>query len=152
MEELTISQVARRAGIRPSAIRYYESSGVLPTPRRVSGRRRYDTSVLQRLAVIQLAQEAGFTIAEIKRLFSDFEADFPASARWQALAKQKLVEVDALIARAQRMKRLLEECLLRCRCLSLDECARLISERQSGAVGTQYPGSRNGNTHPWPPF
>jgi len=131
MEELTISQVARRAGIRPSAIRYYESSGVLPTPRRASGRRRYDTSVLQRLAVIQLAQEAGITIAEIKRLFYDFEAGLPASARWQALAKHKLAEVDALIARAQRMKRLLEECLLRCQCLSLDECARLISERQS---------------------
>jgi len=87
--------------------------------------------VLQRLAVIQLAQEAGITIAEIKRLFYDFEAGLPASARWQALAKHKLAEVDALIARAQRMKRLLEECLLRCQCLSLDECALLSAVHSS---------------------
>ena len=131
MEELTIGDVARRAGIRPSAIRYYESSGLLPAPLRISGRRRYDASVLQRLAVIQLAQEAGFTIEEIKQLFYDFADDTPASQRWQVLAKHKLIELEARIARAQEMKRVLEECLLQCRCLSLDECARLIDEQQN---------------------
>jgi MerR family redox-sensitive transcriptional activator SoxR len=131
MEELTISEVARRAEIRPSAIRYYESIGLLPAPRRASGQRRYDASVLHRLAVIQLAQEAGFTVAEIKSLFSDFAPETPASERWQTLATRKLVEVEALISRAQRMKHLLEACLLQCRCLSLDECARLISERHN---------------------
>jgi MerR family transcriptional regulator, redox-sensitive transcriptional activator SoxR len=130
LEELTISEVARRAGIRPSAIRYYESVGMLPTPRRASGRRRYDDSVLSRLAVIQVAQHAGFTVAEIRSLFADFAPETPASERWQALATQKLAEVEALIIRAQEMKRLLEECLLRCRCLSLDECAGLISDQQ----------------------
>src|SRR5579864_4574695 len=127
MEELTISEVASRVGIRPSAIRYYESIGILPAPRRANGRRCYDASVLHRLAVIQLAQQAGFTVAEIGRLFYDFEADTPASERWQALATQKLAEVEALIARAQGMKRLLEESLLRCQCPSLEECGRLIS-------------------------
>lgn len=130
MDEITIGQVARRAGIRPSAIRYYESSGVLPAPRRVNGRRRYDAGVLRRLAIIGLAQEAGFTIAEIRGLFYDFEAETPASERWQALARRKLAEVDALIARVQGMKRLLEGCLLVCRCPSLDECARKIGDRQ----------------------
>src|SRR5262245_24013562 len=127
MEELTISEVARSAGIRPSAIRYYESSGILPAPRRASGRRRYDSSVLQRLAIIQLAQEAGFTVAEIKSLFSDFAPETPAWERWQAMATQKLTEVDALINRAQQMKHLLEESLLRCRCLTLEECALLCT-------------------------
>ena len=134
MEESTISEVANRAGLRPSAIRYYESTGLLPAPRRASGQRRYDASVLQRLAVIQLAQEAGFTVAEIGRLFYDFEADTPASERWQALATQKLAEVDALIARAQGMKRLLEESLLKCRCLRLEECAGFIMDGQSGGA------------------
>lgn len=129
LEELTISEVARRAGIRPSAIRYYESIGLLPAPRRASGRRRYDASVLHRLAVIQLAQQAGFTVAEITSLFSDFAPETPASDRWQALATRKLVEVEALIARVQGMKHLLEACLLQCRCLSLDECAQMISEQ-----------------------
>ena len=128
-EELTISEVARRAGIRPSAIRFYESSGVLPAPRRASGRRRYDASVLERLAVIQLAQEAGFTVAEIKRLFADFASETPAWERWQTLATQKLGEVEALISRAQTMKRVLEEGLMQCRCLSLEECGKLISQR-----------------------
>lgn len=133
MEEFTISEVASRARLRPSAIRYYESIGLLPPPRRASGQRRYDASVLHRLAVIQLAQEAGFTMAEIGRLFYDFEADTPASERWQALATQKLAEVDALIARAQGMKRLLEESLLKCRCLRLEECARYIIDGREGA-------------------
>ncbi len=126
MEELTISEVARRAGLRPSAIRYYESIKLLPAPRRVSGRRRYDGSVLQRLAVIQLAQQAGFTIGEITGLFADFMPDTPAWERWQALATQKLAEVNALIQRAQQMKRLLEEGLLQCRCLTLEECGGLL--------------------------
>ena len=135
MEELTISEVARRAGIRPSAIRYYESSGILPTPRRASGRRCYDGSVVQRLALIRLAQEAGFTVAEIKSLFADFAPEAPAWERWQTLATQKLVEVDAFIRRAQTMKRLLEEGLLQCRCLTIEECARLISERTDAEPG-----------------
>lgn len=127
-EELTIGEVARRAGLRASAIRYYESSGVLPAPRRVNGRRRYDASVLGRLAVIHLAQQAGFTVAEIKGLFADFAPETPAMARWQALATRKLAEVDAVMSRAREMRGVLEECLLQCRCLSLDECARLIGE------------------------
>jgi MerR family transcriptional regulator, redox-sensitive transcriptional activator SoxR len=146
MDALTIGEVAHRAGIRPSAIRYYESSGVLPAPRRVSGRRRYEPGVLQRLALIRLAQDAGFTVAEIKSLFSDFAPETPASARWQALATRKLVEVEALIARAQGMKRLLEEGLLRCRCPSLDECARLIGNETSSG-DELHPSAASGERH-----
>ncbi len=130
MENITISEVARQAGIRPSAIRYYESVGLLQAPRRVSGHRRYDTSVLQRLSIIQLAQQAGFTVSEIRTLFTGFAADTPASERWHALAQSKLAEVDALIHRAQGMKRLLEESLLQCRCLTLEECAQYVGEAQ----------------------
>ncbi len=121
--ELTISAVARQAGLRPSAIRYYESAELLPLPRRVSGRRRYSHEVLPRLALIAAAQRMGFTIAEIRTLLHGFSPDTPASARWQVLAAQKLPEVEALIARAQAMKALLEEAL-QCGCLTLDACAR----------------------------
>jgi|SRR6266478_8232256 len=129
METLTIGEVAQRAGIRPSAIRYYESVKVLPAPRRINGRRQYDSSVLERLAVIQLAQQAGFTVSEIRTLFNSFAADIPASIRWQEPARQKLAEVDALICRAQAMRRLLEEELLRCHCLTLEECGRHLSDQ-----------------------
>src|SRR6202023_1442376 len=65
IEELTIGEVAQRAAIRASAIRSYESVEVFPAPSRINGRRRYDSRVLERLAVIQMAQQAGFTVAEI---------------------------------------------------------------------------------------
>jgi MerR family transcriptional regulator, redox-sensitive transcriptional activator SoxR len=129
MEELTIGEVAERAGIRASALRYYESVEVLPTPQRVNGCRRYDSRVFDRLAIIQMAQEAGFTVAEIRTLFNGFTMETTASARWETLARQKLVEVDALMIRAQTMKRILEEQLLRCRCLTLDECAQSIRDQ-----------------------
>jgi len=136
MEELSIGEVAQRAGIRASAIRYYESVKVLPTPQRINGRRRYHSSVLERLAVIQMVQQAGFTVAEIRALFNGFPAETPASARWEVLARQKLAEVNALIRRAKVMKRVLEEELLRCRCLTLDECARCI--RDQGEDETRF--------------
>jgi MerR family redox-sensitive transcriptional activator SoxR len=126
MGELTIGELAKQAGIRASAIRYYESVEVLPVPQRVNGHRRYDSRTLDRLAVIRIAQQAGFTVAEMRTLFNGFTPETPASARWEALAQQKLVEVDALIQRAQAMKRVLEEELLQCRCLTLDECAQCI--------------------------
>ncbi|QBD79181.1 MerR family transcriptional regulator [Ktedonosporobacter rubrisoli] len=121
MEELTISEVARRAGIRPSAIRYYESVSLLPCARRVSGRRRYDSSILQRLAFIQVAQQAGFTVAEIRKIFDSTEETTPLAERWQLLAQRKLVAVDQLIQQAHTMKGLLEQGL-RCRCKDLEEC------------------------------
>ena len=121
MEEWTIGEVARRAGLRPSAVRYYESLGLLLPPRRVNGRRRYTQEVLQHLAVIQVAQQAGFTMAEIGVLLHGFAADVAPSARWRALAQQKLPEVEALIQRAQAMKSLLEEGL-NCGCLEFSAC------------------------------
>jgi len=130
MEGLTIGEVAQRAGIRASAIRYYESVEILPAPRRINGHRRYDSRVFDRLALIQMAQQAGFTVSEIRTLFNGFTSETPASTRWQVLARQKLVEVDALIRRVQAMKQLLEEVLLRCRCLTLDECSRHICNQE----------------------
>lgn len=130
-ETLTIGEVARRAGMRSSAIRYYESVQVLPAPRRINGRRRYDAGVLRRLAVIQLAQEAGFSMSQIRLLFNNPEGDASLSTRWQAHIHQKLAEVDALIAQAQNMKRLLEEGL-RCGCLNLDDCMDCLLNQISG--------------------
>jgi MerR family transcriptional regulator, redox-sensitive transcriptional activator SoxR len=121
MADLSIGEVARRAGVRPSALRYYESIGLLPAPERVNGRRRYDERILQRLAILQLAQQAGFTMAEIQTLFHGFTPDTPPAARWRTLAAEKMTELDALIERAQRMKQFLKGGL-RCNCLQLEDC------------------------------
>ncbi len=127
MTELTISEVAKRAGIRTSAIRYYESVGLLPLPRRVSGQRRYHTDILRRLAFIQAAQAVGFSVAEMRTLLHELDEDTPVSARWQVLAKQKLAEVDVLIQRAQSMRRMLEQGL-DCSCSDLEQCIDCVLE------------------------
>jgi MerR family redox-sensitive transcriptional activator SoxR len=120
--KLTIGEVARQAGLHTSAIRYYEEIGVLPRPERVyGGHRRYSTRVFQQLAFIQLAQQAGFSMAEIQTLVAGFDETAPLGVRWRTLAAQKLAELEVQITRAQRMKRVLEEGI-RCQCLNLDEC------------------------------
>ncbi|HEU5379138.1 MAG TPA: MerR family transcriptional regulator [Ktedonobacteraceae bacterium] len=128
MDELTIGEVARRAGMRTSALRYYESMGLLPPPRRASGgHRRYDASVFELLAILRMAQQAGFTLAEMRLLVAGFDASTPASERWQQLAQTRLKEVKAIIAHAQQTRRMLER-LLQCSCLHLAEC---LQEYQS---------------------
>ncbi len=126
MGSMSIGEVAQRAGVRPSTLRYYESIGVLPTPERENGRRRYDGEVLRevldRLAVVRVAQQAGFTISEIRMLLDGFSEDTPPSERWRVLAREKLPEVEALVERALGMKNLLERGL-RCECLRLEDCA-----------------------------
>ncbi len=127
IEELAIGEVARRAGIQPSALRYYERIGLMPAPKRVSGRRRYGEDTVQMLKVVQLAQSAGFTVAEIQTLLHGFAPDTPPAARWQPLARQKLSELDALITHVQQMKRVLEKGL-NCGCLRLEDCAVVLAE------------------------
>jgi len=122
---LTIGEVARRASVRASAIRYYEEAGLLEEPERVGGKRRYDEEVLRRLALIGGAKRAGFTLGEIRTLLHGFPAGTGAAQRWQALASEKLVEVDEAIAQLRQTRGLLEEAL-RCECASLYECARLL--------------------------
>ena len=126
MGGMSIGEVAQRARVRPSALRYYEGVGLLPPPERENGRRRYDGEVLRevldRLAVVRVAQQAGFTISEIRTLLDGFSEDILPSERWRVLAREKLTEVDALIERALSMKDLLERGL-RCECLRLEDCA-----------------------------
>ena len=123
---MSIGEVASSVGMRPSALRYYESVGLLPRPGRENGRRRYEGKVLRevldRLAVVRVAQQAGFTISEISTLLDGFSEDTPPSERWRVLAKGKLPEVEALVDRALGMKELLERGL-RCECLRLEDCA-----------------------------
>jgi MerR family redox-sensitive transcriptional activator SoxR len=119
-EPLTIGQVADRAGIRTSSIRYYESVGVLPEPDRVSGQRRYSPEILTRLGFIDIAQQAGFSLDEIRELL-DGSMQEEASDRLQALARRKLPDIEELILRAEAMKGWLQAAG-DCQCPSLDLC------------------------------
>jgi MerR family redox-sensitive transcriptional activator SoxR len=122
MEQLAIGEVAQRAGLNPSAVRYYERVGLIPRAPRVSGQRRYAPDILNRLALVRMAQEAGFTLEEIRLLVSGFPEETPPAERWQELASRKLEEIDALIERLETVRQVLHESLL-CDCLTLDACA-----------------------------
>lgn len=134
MPEMLISEIAELAGIRPSAIRYYEQIGILVPARRVSGQRRYDHAVLRRLAVVERARQCGFTLNEIQQLFSGFQENVSPSVRWRKLAQRKQSELDELIRHIRIMKRLISRWEENCRCMALDECGeRLLSKRQGGS-------------------
>lgn len=125
----SIGELARRAGLAPSAIRYYERIGLLPEPQRASGRRRYQPSVLDQLAMIDIAQRAGFTLAETRTLLSGLSQSEPHPDHWRELAEAKLAEVDALARRVSEMGRLLE-LGLGCQCRRLEECKLLEEQRR----------------------
>src|SRR5271154_666502 len=107
MAEFTISEVARQVGVQPSAIRYYEQIGLLPPARRVSGQRRYDSTMLYRLAVVQRARQLGFTLDEIRQLFFGVRNVARASERWRQLSRKKMAELDDLIEGIESVRRLL---------------------------------------------
>jgi MerR family redox-sensitive transcriptional activator SoxR len=121
-----IGEVAKRAGLRKSAIRYYERVGLLPEADRVSGQRVYDAGVLRRLSMIDVAQRAGLTLDEIRELLDAGTA--PLSDQLQALAARKLPEVEALIARAEAMREWLRAAEA-CECEAIDDCGLFDAER-----------------------
>ncbi len=122
MQPVSIGVIAQKAGVATSTIRYYEHIGLLPPPKRVSGKRRYDNSILKKLRVIRLAQQAGFTIAEIQTLLYGFPANTPPSGRWRTLAGEKIVELEEMMVQIQAMKSLLEK-TRQCQCATLEDCA-----------------------------
>ena len=121
---LSISEVAKQIGVRPSAIRYYEQIGILAPAHRVSGQRRYDPIVLYRLAIIQRARQLGFTLTEIRQLFFGFRDSTRASERWRTLSQRKLAELDHLMEGIKAVRALLKKLMTKCQCNTLDECGK----------------------------
>jgi MerR family redox-sensitive transcriptional activator SoxR len=133
---MTIGEVARRAGVRASAIRYYESRGVLPAAERVGGQRRYGEDTVERLGFVDVAQQAGFSLDEIRDLLEGSEQG-EVSTRLRALARRKLPEVEQLIMRANAMKQWLEVAT-ECGCPTLDVCG-LFEQRPADAANGARP-------------
>ena len=135
MKPLSIGEVAKRSGLRASALRYYEEAGILPAAARIGGRRRYEADIIQRIDVLRFAQQAGFTLKEIKTLFQGFDPEVPMSARWRTLARKKLEELDQLAKGIRRMRPALEFGL-RCGCIRIEDCALLLT-RARGMDGVR---------------
>ena len=117
--KMRIGEVAREAGLKVSAIRYYEEIGLLPEAERESGQRVFERSVLRRLSLIDVSQRAGLSLDEIRELI-DAGTD-PVSEQVQEIASRKLPEVEALIRRAEAMRDWLKTAE-GCGCQSIDDC------------------------------
>jgi MerR family redox-sensitive transcriptional activator SoxR len=120
--ELTIGEVAQRARVATSSIRYYERIGLLPEPDREGGQRRYDAEVLGKLGFIGVAQSAGFKLREIKELVTGVNDANGLGEQMRSLSSQKLDEVEALLERTNAMKGWLEVAK-ECGCATPAECA-----------------------------
>jgi len=119
---LTIGQVASQTGLRASAIRYYESRGLLPKASRIGGKRVYEGSVLERLAIIELAKTAGFHLDEIRSTLVRAGEEKPA-VRWKTVAQAKQHELEAELKRLMITKYVLTR-MSACSCATLEECGR----------------------------
>lgn len=131
---MRIGELAYKTRLPPSTIRFYESLGLLPRATRHNGQRRFDREAELYVAVVKVARQAGFTLAEVKLLFHGFERSAPASERWKKLAQRKLREIDLQMMRLRGIRKLLKGSM-RCRCVQFQECGRiLISLRRSNSA------------------
>jgi MerR family transcriptional regulator, redox-sensitive transcriptional activator SoxR len=120
-EFLAIGEVVRRSGKAASAIRYYETVGLIDEPARVSGRRQYPAEVVRTLAVIETAQRAGLTLDEIRLLLEASPEDPETVDRLRDVAAKRLPILDEAIARAELVRGWLESAA-DCCCPSLGDC------------------------------
>jgi MerR family transcriptional regulator, redox-sensitive transcriptional activator SoxR len=134
---LTIGELAANAGLKTSAIRFYERQRLLPEPERELGHRRYNTDTARRLEVIGIAKRAGFSLDEIRLLLDSSDAGRPAHEQLAALAERKLPHVEALIARAEAMRDWLEVAR-GCGCSSLDLCALFAGRGRHPEAGAHW--------------
>lgn len=146
MAGLLIGEVARRAGVAASVLRYYEKVGLLPPPAREGKRRQYDLHILGRVRIVLLARSAGFSVAETRTFLKGFPADATPALRWRQMAKRKITELDDQIARVTQMKEILDASF-DCQCRTLEDCERLATA-QSSRVTDCKPGDSEAATDP----
>src|SRR5678810_654400 len=121
-EPMTITEVARRSGVASSALRFYESQGLITSQRSGSGHRRYPRAVLRRIAFIVFAQKIGLSLEEIGVELSKLPHNrVPERSDWAKLSAGWTKRVEDRIAELERLRAGLTQCI-GCGCLSLQQC------------------------------
>jgi len=138
---LTVSEVAARSGFAPSALRFYEAQGLLSASRTSGGQRRYERSVLRRLAFIRAARNVGLSLEEVRAELDRLPAGrTPTKADWARISRDWRQRLDEQIEALRALRSGLQSCI-GCGCLSLRQCAvsnpsDAIAERvPSGGAG-----------------
>ena len=123
MTQLTIGQLAERAGVATSAIRFYEDRGLVRSRRTTGNQRRYEQAELRRIAFIRTAQRVGLTLDEIAEALATLpEGRTPTKADWTRLSRTWRPRLDDQIRRIELLRDQLDSCI-GCGCLSLQTCA-----------------------------
>ena len=133
---LTIGEVAHRSGLAPSALRYYESLGLIRSHRTSGNQRRYTRSVLRRLAVVHAAQQVGLSLEEVYRAFATFDPEHaPTKREWVALSRRWRPALDARIKELEQVRDGLSMCV-GCGCLTMRQCAIYTPQDALGDTGS----------------
>lgn len=136
---LAIGEVARRSGLAPSALRYYEDVGLITSTRTAGDRRRYRRAVLRRLAVIRSAQNVGLSLEEIAAALSTLDPqEAPTKREWRRISAAWRPALDARIAALEALRANLDSCI-GCGCLSMRQCTLYNPQDE---LGDQGPGPR----------
>jgi MerR family transcriptional regulator, redox-sensitive transcriptional activator SoxR len=123
--ELTVGELAIRAGVAPSAVRYYEDRGLIFSRRTSGNQRRYHRAMLRRVAFIRASQAVGIPLATIGSVLEVLgEHESPTKAMWHKASVRWMEDLDERIALLQRMRDLMDGCV-GCGCLSMKACQLL---------------------------
>ncbi len=122
VKRFSVGDLAARAGVATSALRFYEANGLITSERNASGHRRYRSDALRRVAFIRVAQQIGLSLGEVAEALASLpSARTPTRDDWNALANTWLPRIDRQIAALEMLRDRLDGCI-GCGCLSLDTC------------------------------
>jgi MerR family transcriptional regulator, redox-sensitive transcriptional activator SoxR len=123
MEHLTIGELAGRSGVATSALRFYETKGLIASDRTDGNQRRYPRSTLRRVALVRAGQEVGLTLGEIADALNSLpHHSTPTRSDWERLSKGWRARLDQQIKELEALRDELTDCI-GCGCLSLQSCA-----------------------------
>ena len=137
--EMSVGQVARRADVKVSTLHFYEQKGLIQSWRNAGNHRRYDRSVLRRVAVIKTAQQLGMSLQEVALALEHLPKDHaPTEEEWRVMADVWKLQLDERIYRLQTLRNNLDECI-GCGCLSINKCKLrnpqdILAQSGNGAV------------------
>lgn len=136
MEWLTIGEVANRSGMATSALRFYETKGLIESERTDGNQRRYPRAVLRRVALIRAGQEVGLTLSELAEALETLPHDHvPNKADWKKLSRTWRSRLDTQIDELTALRDELSDCI-GCGCLSLKSCAIFNPDDRASDLGS----------------
>jgi MerR family redox-sensitive transcriptional activator SoxR len=135
-DELTIGELARRSGVAPSALRFYEEHGLIRARRTDGNQRRYERAMLRRIAFVQAGKAAGIPLRRIGDALATLpDSRIPNRRDWERLSKRWREDLDARIATLEALRGRLDTCI-GCGCLSIDKCELLNPDDEAAGLGS----------------